>query len=79
MSFDGDDDWALFDDGWNLILAGGNHVVDAFADDLEAPPVRQAGLQGHLDVPGPAPPHLGRYDGAFAEVRRLVPPLLRGL
>ena len=36
MSFDGDDNWALFDDGWNLILAGGNHVVDAFADDLEA-------------------------------------------
>src|SRR5713226_8755161 len=36
MGFDDDDDWALSDDGWNLILAGGDHVVDDFADDLEA-------------------------------------------
>ena len=26
MGFDGDDDWALSDDGWNLILAGGDHA-----------------------------------------------------
>src|SRR2546425_1177815 len=42
MGFDGDDDWALSHDGWILILAGGDRVVDDFADDLEA--LRSGGL-----------------------------------
>jgi CTP:molybdopterin cytidylyltransferase MocA len=36
MGFDGNDDWALSDDGWKLLLAGGDYVVHDFAEDLEA-------------------------------------------
>lgn len=54
MGFDGDDDWALSDDGWNLILAGGDHVVDDSADDLEA---LRSGRLGFKDTSMfPAPP-----------------------
>ena len=63
MSFDGDDDWALSDDGWNLILAGGNHVVD----DLEALRSGRLGFKGNLDVPGSPPLTLARHDETFAE------------
>src|ERR1700731_4326880 len=81
MSFDGDHDWALSDGGWNLILAGGNHVVDAFADDLEA---LRSGRLGFKDTSMlQAPLHLGRYDEAFAEAflaaTRVVAAKLRGV
>src|SRR6266851_5616258 len=73
MGFDDDDDWALSDDGWNLILAGGDHVVDDFADDLEA---LRSGRRGFKDTSmfrALPPLHLGQYDEAFAEAFRRRP------
>ena len=67
MGFDGDDDWARSDDGWNLILAGGDHVVDAFADDLEALRSGRLGFKDTSMFQALSPLHLGRYDEAFAE------------
>jgi hypothetical protein len=68
MGFDGDDNWALSDDGWNLILAGGDHVVDDFADDLEALRSGRVGFKDPSMFPALPRPHLGRYDEAFAKV-----------
>jgi hypothetical protein len=67
MGFDGDDDWALSDDGGNLILAGGDHVVDDLADDLEALRSGRLGFKDTSMFPALPPLHLGRYDEAFAK------------
>jgi len=57
----------LSDDGWNLILAGGDHVVDDFADDLEALRSGRLGFKDTSMFRALPPLHLGRYDEAFAE------------
>jgi hypothetical protein len=55
MGFDGDDDWALSDDGWNLILAGGNQVIDGLPMTSRRCG-QAAGLQGHLMCSTPCLP-----------------------
>ena len=67
MGFDGDDDCALSDDGWILILAGGDQVVDDFADDLEALRSGRRGFKDTSMFQALPPLHLGRYDEALAE------------
>ena len=67
MGFDGDDDWALSAEGWALILAAADQVLDNYRADLES---LRAGTQAFGDTAmfQQLPPlHLARYDAAFAE------------
>jgi hypothetical protein len=67
MGFDGDDDWALSGEAWELILAAADQVLDDYRADLES---LQAGTEAFSDTAmfGQFPPlHVARYDAAFAE------------
>ena len=67
MDFVGDEDWALSAEGWALIIAAANQVLDNYRDDLES---LRAGTQAFRDTAmfQQLPPlHLARYDAAFAE------------
>ena len=67
MGFDGDDDWALSGEAWELILAAADQVLDDYRADLES---LRAGTQAFGDTAmfQQLPPlHLARYDAAFAE------------
>jgi hypothetical protein len=67
MGFDGDDDWALSAEGWALILAAADQVLDDYREDLES---LRAGTQafGDTSMFQQLPPlHLAHYDAAFAE------------
>jgi hypothetical protein len=67
MGFDGDDDWALSGEAWELILAAADQVFDDYRDDVES---LRAGTQAFSDTAmfQQLPQlHLARYDAAFAE------------
>ena len=67
MGFDGDDDWALSREAWELILAAADQVLDDYRADLVS---LQAGTEAFSDTAmfQQLPPlHLARYDAAFAE------------
>jgi hypothetical protein len=67
MGFDGDDDWALSGEAWELILAAADQVLDDYRADLES---LQAGTEAFSDTAmfQQLPPlHVARYDAAFAE------------
>ena len=67
MGFDGDNDWALSGEAWELILAAADQVLDDYRADLES---LRAGTQAFGDTAmfQQLPPlHLARYDAAFAE------------
>src|SRR5437660_5645285 len=67
MGFDGDDDWALSGEAWELILAAADQVLDDYRADLES---LQAGTEAFRDTAmfQQLPPlHVARYDAAFAE------------
>jgi len=67
MGFDGDNDWALSGEAWELILAAADQVLDDYRADLES---LQAGTEAFSDTAmfQQLPPlHVARYDAAFAE------------
>jgi len=67
MGFDGDDDWALSGEAWELILAAADQVLDDYRADLVS---LQAGTEAFSDTAlfQQLPPlHVARYDAAFAE------------
>ena len=67
MGFDDDNDWALSDDGWNLLLAGADCVVDDFVADLEALGSGRLSFKDTSMFHALPPLYLGRYDQPLAE------------